>query len=247
MIKLFGGLIIQDNIGVEFYVNIFVIVELIFELGVIWMGSDDGFVYVSCDNGKIWMEVIFKGLFRLNMMNCIDVYFFQKGGVYLVVIYYKFGDYQLYFYKIMDYGKIWMKIVNGIVLNYYICVLWVDFVCLGLFYVGIEWGMYIFFDDGGYWQFFQLNLFIIVIWDLYIKEESLIVVIYGCSFWMIDDLGLVCQLSQEIVDKLQYFYQFKFVYCMVQVNFRGDGVFWLNGENYFNGVFFNFFVKEYKD
>lgn len=59
-------------------------------------------------------------------MNCIDVYFIIDGGVYLVVIYYKFGDYIFYLYKIINYGKIWELIMNGIDFNYYIRVIWVD-------------------------------------------------------------------------------------------------------------------------
>lgn len=141
----------QDNIGVEYYCIIFVVVELLYEEGVIWVGFDDGLFYLMCDGGKNWMKVMLKGMFVWIMINSVDVDLYNLGGVYVVGICYKLGDYMFYFYYLGDYGVIWRFIIKGIDLQYFMCVLCVDLECKGLLYVGIELGMYISFDSGINW------------------------------------------------------------------------------------------------
>lgn len=60
----FGGLIIKDNISVEYYCMIFVVLELFYEVGVLWVGSDDGLLYFFCDGGENWSDVMFFEFFE---------------------------------------------------------------------------------------------------------------------------------------------------------------------------------------
>ncbi len=245
-IRSSGGPITQDNTGAEFYANIFAIAESTVEPGVIWTGSDDGLVHVSRDNGKTWDEVTPPGSPKLNMMNCIDINPHVKGGAYLAATHYKFGDYAPYIYKTKDYGKTWTKIVNGIAPNHYTRSVRVDPVRPGLLYAGTEWGMYVSFDDGKSWKSFQLNLPIVSIRDVHIKGESLIAATHGRSFWMIDDLGPLRQISDEIVAKSHHLYKPKPAYRMAQSGGWGRSNTRLVGENHPNGVLFNFFIKDYE-
>ncbi len=64
----------------------------------------------------------------------------------------------------------------------------------GLLYAGTETGMYISFNDGKNWKPFQLNLPIVPITDLAIKDNNLIVATQGRSLWIIDDLTVIHQL-----------------------------------------------------
>tara|TARA_Y100000385_G_scaffold285218_1_gene344760 strand:- start:5781 stop:8921 length:3141 start_codon:yes stop_codon:yes gene_type:complete len=246
-IKSSGGPITQDNTGAEFYANIFAIAESTLEPGVIWTGSDDGLIHVSRDNGKTWNNVTPPGSPKLNMMNCIDINPFDKGGVYVAATSYKFGDYQPYIYKTTDYGKSWKKIVSGIKANHYSRAVRADPVRKGLLYAGTEWGMYVSFDDGESWKPFQLNLPITAIRDLHIKDESLIVATHGRSFWMIDDLGPIRQINNEIVKKKHHLYEPKPAYRMAQSGSWGTPNTRLVGENHPNGVLFNYFIKDYDE
>jgi hypothetical protein len=106
--------------------------------------------------------------------------------------------------------------------------------------------MYISFDDGAYWQPFQMNLPVTSIRDLHIKDEHLIAATHGRSFWMIDDLGPVRQISQEIAEKNHHLFAPKPAYRMAQSGRRGDPDNRLAGENHPNGVLFNFFVKDFE-
>ena len=70
-------------------------------------------------------------------------------------------------------------------------------------YAGTERGMHISFDDGKNWQNFQLNLPIVPITDLAIKNDNLIAATQGRSFWMIDDLT-PHQLDTDMTKKKLY-------------------------------------------
>ena len=246
-IKSSGGPITQDNTGAEYYANIFALNESALEPGVIWTGSDDGLIHVTKDGGKNWENVTPESSPKLNMMNCIDIHPFTKGGAYVAATSYKFGDYTPYIYKTTDYGKTWKKITNGIPENYYTRAVRADPVRPGLLYAGTEWGIFISFDDGENWQPFQLNLPITSIRDLHIKNESLIAATHGRSFWMIDDLGPVRQISEDIVNKPHFLFAPKPAYRMAQSRSWGSSNFNLVGENHPNGVLFNFFIKDYND
>ena len=80
-----GGPITQDNTGAEFYSNLFAINESPVEKGVIWVGSDDGLIHVTTDNGETWENVTPPPALspKLNMINCIEPSPFKKGKAYV--------------------------------------------------------------------------------------------------------------------------------------------------------------------
>lgn len=106
---------------------------------------------------------------------------------------YKSDDFAPYLFKTEDYGKTWAKITNGINSLHFTRALRADRKRPGLLYAGTEYGMYISYDDGGSWKPFQLNLPMVPITDLTIKENDLIVATQGRSFWVLDDLTVVQQ------------------------------------------------------
>lgn len=107
--------------------------------------------------------------------------------------------------------------------------------------------MYISFDDGTSWLPFQLNLPIVSIRDLHIKDESLIAATHGRSLWMIDDLGPVRQIDNEITGRSHHLYEPKPAHRMAQSTSRGSPNMKLLGENHPNGVLFNYFIKDYNE
>ncbi|WP_419212674.1 VPS10 domain-containing protein [Maribacter sp. X9] len=248
-IKSSGGPITQDNTGAEFYSNIFVIRESILEKGVIWTGSDDGLIHVTRDNGSTWENVTPPASLspKLNMINSIDASPFEKGTVYVAASAYKFGDYTPYLYKTEDYGKTWTLITNGIKESDYTRVIRTDHDRKGLLYAGTEWGMYLSFDDGKSWSKFQLNLPITAIRDLQVRDNNLIVATHGRSFWIIDDLTPLHQLSPEISNSDFYIYEPDSSYRMEQSGGWSKPDMKLAGENHPNGVIINYYLKSYNE
>ena len=244
-----GGPITQDNTGAEFYSNIFVISESVLENNVIWTGSDDGLIHVTRDNGSTWKNVTPPASIspKLNMINSIDPSPFHEGTVYVAATAYKFGDYTPYLYKTVDYGENWKLITNGIQDDFYTRVIRTDLTREGLLYAGTEWGMYISFDDGESWKPFQLNLPITAIRDLHVRDNDLIVATHGRSFWIIDDLTPLHQLSNEVAASDFYLYKPDNSYRMHQSGGWSAPDPKLVGENHPDGVMINYVLNKFKE
>ncbi len=193
-----GGPITKDNTSVEYYCTIFAGAVSPYEKGLIWTGSDDGLLHLTRDDGENWAQVGPKEMPEWTMINSVEVDPFRKGGLYIAGTRYKLGDYRPYLYHTKDYGKTWKKITQGIPEGHFTRVIRADPKRQGLLYVGTEQGMYISFDDGHSWKPFQLNLPIVPITDLAIKNDNLIAATQGRSLWLIDDLTPLHQLNTTI-------------------------------------------------
>ena len=196
-----GGPITQDNTGVEYYSTIFAANESPLKEGLLWVGSDDGLIHLTQDGGKTWTNVTPKNMPEWSMVNSIEPSAFDAGTAYVAATRYKMGDFTPYLYKTTDYGKSWKLITKGINPEHFTRVVREDPARKGLLYAGTETGMYISFDDGKQWQAFQLNLPIVPITDLHLKDNSLIVATQGRSIWMIDDLTVLHQLDAANLSK----------------------------------------------
>ncbi len=242
-LKSSGGPITQDNTGVEFYANLFTMMESPHEKGVLWVGSDDGLVHVSTDNCEHWKNVTPANAPKWIMWNSIDPHPTIKGGAYLAGTMYKSGDYRPYLYKTTDFGNTWTKITRGIDDLHFTRVLRSDPKREGLLYAGTEYGMYVSFNDGANWKPFQLNLPIVSITDLQVKNDNLIVATQGRSFWIIDDLTPLHQLDKTIAKKDYHVFQPMPSYRMKQSGW-GKSNKLLEGENHPGGVMVHYYFKE---
>jgi len=238
-LKSSGGPITQDNTGVEYYGTIFAAVESPFEKDLIWTGSDDGLVHITQDGGKNWTNVTPKKMPEWMLINCIEVDPFTAGGAYIVGTRYKLGDYTPYIYKTEDYGENWKLLTSGIALEHFTRALRADPKRKGLLYVGTEKGMYVSFDDGANWNPFQLNLPIVPITDLAIKNDNLIAATQGRSFWIIDDLTPLHQLNKELTSKDAFLFKPMDSYRMGGSKRKNKTA----GQNHPGGVLINYYVK----
>ncbi len=196
-----GGPITKDNTSVEYYSTIFAATESALEKDVLWTGSDDGLIHVSQDGGKNWSNVTPPDAGKWMMWNCIETDPFRKGTAFFAGTKYKSDDYTPYLFKTSDYGKTWTKITTGINNMHFTRAIRADRKVQGLLYAGTEFGMYISYNDGLSWKPFQLNLPVVPITDIALKDNDLIVSTQGRSFWVIDDLTIVQQKSASILDK----------------------------------------------
>ncbi len=195
-----GGPITKDNTSVEYYCTIFAAVESPAKEGVIWAGSDDGLMHITMDGGKNWKNVTPSILPEWSMINSIEAHPRDAGTLYVAATRYKLGDYQPYLLKTTDYGETWTAINNGIDPGHFTRVIRMDPDREGLLYAGTESGLYVSFDDGANWESFQLNLPVVPITDMIVKEHNLVVATQGRSIWLIDDLSVIHQakLGQDL-------------------------------------------------
>ncbi len=240
-----GGPITQDNTSVEYYCTIFAANESPLKEGLLWVGSDDGLVHVSKDGGANWENITPPNMPEWSMVNSIEPSAFDEGTCYIAATRYKLGDFEPYLYKTTDYGKTWKKITNGINEEHFTRVLREDPKRKGLLYAGTETGMYVSFDDGNNWNPFQLNLPIVPITDLTIKENNLIVATQGRSLWIIDDLTVLHQLDDTLKAQSNVLFKPKDAYRTKGGARTTPSK--LEGTNHPNGVVTHFYVKEVND
>ena len=200
-LKSSGGPITQDNTSVEYYCTIFAAQESPLKEGLIWVGSDDGLVHLTKNAGKTWDNITPKKMPEWMMINSIEPSAFDEGTCYIAGTKYKTGDFKPYLYKTTDFGKTWKKITNGINEEHFTRVVREDPENKNILYSGTETGMYISLDAGQNWQSFQLNLPIVPITDLTIKNNSLIVATQGRSIWILDDLTVIHQSYINSLDR----------------------------------------------
>ena len=200
-LKSSGGPITQDNTSVEYYCTIFAAQESPLKEGLIWVGSDDGLVHLTKNAGKTWDNITPKKMPEWMMINSIEPSAFDEGTCYIAGTKYKTGDFKPYIYKTTDFGKTWKKITNGINEEHFTRVVREDPENKNILYSGTETGMYISLDAGQNWQSFQLNLPIVPITDLTIKNNSLVVATQGRSLWVLDDLTVIHQSYINSLDR----------------------------------------------
>ena len=237
-----GGPITQDNTSVEYYCTIFAANESPLKEGLLWVGSDDGLIHVSKDGGTTWDNVTPANMPEWNMINSIEPSAFDEGTCYVAATRYKLGDFQPYLYKTTDYGKTWEKITNGINNEHFTRVVREDPKRKGLLYAGTETGMYISFDDGAHWSAFQLNLPIVPITDLTLKDDNLIVATQGRSLWIIDDLTVLHQLDTNAKSASSILYKPKDSYRTKGSTSKTPSK--TAGDNHPNGVITHFYLKD---
>ena len=196
-LRVSGGPINRDGAGAEVYATVFSFAESPHEAGVFWAGSDDGLLHISRNGGESWQDIRPANLPEWSMISRLEPSPFDPATCYLAALRYKWDDYAPYLFKTTDYGATWTRIDDGIPARDFTRVIRCDPERQGLLYAGTETGVYISFDDGANWQRFQLNLPITPIHDLLVKNDDLIAGTHGRSFWILDDLSRLRQLSAE--------------------------------------------------
>jgi photosystem II stability/assembly factor-like uncharacterized protein len=242
--KSSGGPITQDNTGVEVYCTIFTAGESPLEKDLLWTGSDDGLIYVSKDGGAHWENVTPADAGKLMMWNCVESDPFKKGVAYFVGTKYKVDDFTPYIYKTEDYGKTWTKIINGIPSLHFTRCLRADKKRPGLLYCGTEYGMYISYDYGNNWKPFQLNLPMVPITDLTIKDNDLVVATQGRAFWVLDDLTLIQEKQQDLTQNALKIFPVRDAYKLKgnqNLKVKNAGI------DPPNGVVVNYYIKNFAD
>lgn len=241
-----GGPITNEGAGGENYNTIYYVIESPHEAGVIYTGSDCGLVYLTKDGGKNWSNVTPAGLPE-GMIHSIEVSAHDKGTVYISASRYKFNDYSNMTYKSVDYGKTWTKIGAGVESDDFIKVIREDKKVKGLLYAGAERGFYISYDGGITFSKFQLNLPVVPVTDLTIRDNDLVAATAGRSFWILDDLGAI-QQSKGNLDLTLKIFTPKPTYRLSSVTipeYFGEipGL----GRNPANGVLLDYYLKEKAD
>jgi len=191
-----GGPYTNEAVGAENYGTLSYVIESPHEKGVIWTGSDDGYVQKTSDGGENWVNVTPQGLEEC-LINAIDISPHDPSTVYIATTRYKFDDKRPGLYKTTNAGKTWTSINNGIPDGAYTRVVREDAKKKDMLIAGTETGIYISWNGGSQWELLQLNLPVTPILDLQLKHDDLIVGTSGRSFWVLDDVAMLRQYNSD--------------------------------------------------
>ena len=166
--------------------------------GLIWCGTDDGLIWVTRDDGKRWENVTPKELSPWSKVAILEASRFDADTVYAAIDRHRLDDIRPYIYRTKDGGKTWAAIASGIPVGAYVNVVREDPARAGLLYAGTETGVFVSFDAGDHWQPLQLNLPNCSVRDIAIRQGDLVIGTHGRSFWVLDGLAPLRELTRRV-------------------------------------------------
>jgi hypothetical protein len=181
----------------EYYSTIFTLAESPKQQGVIWAGSDDGLIHVTRNGGGDWQNVTPPAIEPYTRINIIEPSPHDAGTAFAAVNRYQLDDFRPYMFKTTDYGRTWQAIANGIPERSFVRTVREDPKRPNLLYAGTETGVYVSLDGGSRWQSLQLNLPVVPITDLTVKDDDLIASTQGRAFWILDDVTPLHDLADK--------------------------------------------------
>jgi photosystem II stability/assembly factor-like uncharacterized protein len=184
-----GGPITKDNTGVETYATVFTIAPSAKDSGVIWAGSDDGYVQVTRNAGTNWKNVTPKALGDFARISLIEASRFRAGTAYVAANRYQQDDFKPYVFRTDDYGESWTAITTGIGPSDFARAIREDIKQPKLLYLGTEHGIYISFDDGGKWESLRQNLPDTPVHDIAVEDRDLVIATHGRGFYVMDHIA----------------------------------------------------------
>ena len=196
-----GEPITIDVTGEELYSTLYAIRESPLEAGVIWTGANDGPFHVTRDAGRSWKKVTPAGQPPGCRVQNIEPSPHRRGSAYYASLCYLLGDFRPYLWRTDDYGATWTLLTtgsNGIPADHPTRVVREDPAREGLLYAGTEFGVFVSFDNGARWHPFQRNLPATPVTDMKVHRGDLVLATQGRSFWILDDLTALHQLSDSL-------------------------------------------------
>lgn len=222
----FGGEpITNEGTGVEVFNTVFALTPSPHAAQTLWAGTDDGRVWITRDEGGTWTEITPDDLPRWGTVNMIEVSPHAPGTAYLAVHRYRMDDWQPYIFRTTNYGDSWTLLTdgeNGIPADFPTRVVREDPDREGLLYAGTEFGLFVSFDAGAHWQSLQQNLPRTPITDLKVHRQDLVVATQGRSFWIMDNLSPLHELTDAVADADHHLFTPRDAYRVFPSDGRGE-------------------------
>jgi photosystem II stability/assembly factor-like uncharacterized protein len=200
-----GGITV-DNSSAEMNTTIYSISESPRAGGQIWVGTDDGNVQLTRDNGRSWTNLTANlAMPSGNWISWVEASRFHPAVAYVTDDRHMYGDMAPYLYRTGDYGRTWQRLVGpgtaGV--RGYAHVIKEDRDNPGILYLGTEHGMFVSLNSGASWAQFKPNNFPdgVAVRDIALqeREDDVVIATHGRGIWVIDDVAPLRQLSPTVL------------------------------------------------
>ena len=165
---------------------------------IIWVGTDDGLIQLTTDNGKQWHNVTPPLVPVWARIDAISPSPFNPAAAYIAVNTHRIGKHEPLILKTSDYGKTWQTIIHGLPSDEYVNVVRTDNVRKGLLFAGTNRSVYVSFDNGDNWQPLTLNFPTTSVRDLVVHDNDLVAGTQGRGIWILDDIEPLREINTGI-------------------------------------------------
>ena len=204
-----GGEIYNDNTAAEFHTTILTIAESPVERGVIWVGTDDGNVQISRDNGANWTNVRDRvpGLPAETWIGNIEASPTERGTAYMAVDNHRLDDFTPHLYETRDYGQSWRDLSAGLPQDDYVKVVRQHPANPDLLFVGMDRGIFASWDRGSAWVDIRGNLPRVSVRGIRIHAQynDLVIGTHGRGAWILDDVQPMVELASALDEDVHVF------------------------------------------
>lgn len=170
--------------------------------GVVYVGSDDGRIHVTQNDGKTWTDLSAKvpKLPRDRHVTRLECSPYAAETVFLSVSRHRNDDREPYVYRSDDFGQTWKSIASDLPSGGPVHVIRQDPKNKDLLYAGTELGLYVSFDAGGSWQRLRQGLPHVPVHDVVVHPRALdlVVATHGRGIYVLDAMPL-----QELTAKVR--------------------------------------------
>jgi photosystem II stability/assembly factor-like uncharacterized protein len=243
-----GGITL-DQTGAETHCTITTLSESPITQGLIWVGTDDGNVQLTRDDGKTWTNVrekvqeVPEGIW----ISRVEASRFDEGTCYLTFDGHRSDNFKPYVFKTTDFGKTWTNITSDLPDGGPVYVIREDIKNKNLLFVGTEFAVFFSRDGGQNWANLNLNMPTVAFHDLMIhpRDNDLIAGTHG--------RGIISPL-QEATDSMLSAEAHLFEngrpgthWLSLRRGGYGRGNFYFAGENPPFGAKIHFYLKDKPD
>jgi photosystem II stability/assembly factor-like uncharacterized protein len=216
------------------------------QAGEIWVGTDDGLIQFTRDEGKTWNNVTPPEITAWSKVTHMEASHFDTGKAFAAVDRHRLDDLQPYVYRTKDFGKTWQRVSSGIPEGSFLNCVREDPKVARLLYACTEKGVYVSFNDGDDWQPLQFNLPTTSVRDLVVHGDDLVIATFGRSFWILDDVTPLRQWSAKVSSAGAWLFDPATAYRVRPGSDEGTPIPFdePQAENPPNGAVLNYFLRE---
>jgi len=245
-----GGITL-DQTGAETHCTIITISESPITPGLIWVGTDDGNVQLTRDDGKTWMNVRknVPGMPERIWVSRVEASRFNEGTCYLTFDGHRSDIFKPYVFKTTDFGKTWTNITGSLPDGGPVYVIREDLKNKNLLFVGTEFAVFFSRDGGKNWTSLSLNMPTVAFHDLMIhpRDNDLIAGTHGRGIWILDDISPLQQATDEVLSSEAHLFENGKIgthWLSLSRGGYGRGNLYFAGENPAPGAGINFYLKD---
>jgi Sortilin, neurotensin receptor 3, len=191
--------------GIPYYPTISEIAESPVKRGLLYVGTDDGNLQVSQDDGKHWANLTRRipGLPETMWVSGIEASRHNAGTVYVSFDGHRSNDFKNYLYRSTDFGNVWTSIAGDLPANRVIHAVHEDPKNPNLVYVGTEHGLYLSADAGHHWIEFGGSLPRVPVNDFVIhpRDNDLVLATHGRGVWILDNITALQELTPPVLSE----------------------------------------------